>query len=300
MKEKLANLAKLSRYIGSRFDYVQGGGGNISVKIFDYLMAIKASGYELKNVTEEAGFAFVNHQEINKEIAEFCHNESFENQSDNDEKFSSTVKLSSKEIAPYPKLRPSMETGFHCLLPFSYVVHSHAVYATVLACASEGKKIIAEIFPESLWIDYHNPGWQLTAAISQALKNTANLPQIIFLQNHGLIVAGNNADQVLELHEEVNQKIISHLKIKKFDPAKIIICDREVMNKNVFFPDQIVFGLSEEFAESQVAKHIFAAYSYIAQSIEKSNLTPVFVTQKNVDFVANMESEKYRKEVAKK
>ena len=68
MKNKLEKLAWLSQKIGNRLDYVQGGGGNISVKISDNLMAIKASGFELKNLTENYGFAFVNHQRIAKEI----------------------------------------------------------------------------------------------------------------------------------------------------------------------------------------------------------------------------------------
>jgi len=62
MKNKIEKLAWLSQNIGNHLDYVQGGGGNISVKISDNLMAIKASGFELKNLTENYGFAFVNHQ----------------------------------------------------------------------------------------------------------------------------------------------------------------------------------------------------------------------------------------------
>lgn len=294
MKEKIANLVKLSREIGAHLDYVQGGGGNISVKISNDLMAIKASGYELKNVSDHSGFAFVNHLEINQKISEFCQNEN-----GSDEKFSSAVKSSGTEIAPYPQLRPSMETGFHSLLPFQYVIHSHAVYAAILACCLEGKKIAQEIFSDFLWIDYHNPGWQLTEAIFENLKNSKK-PKIIFLQNHGLIVAGDDADELLKFHKQVNQKIQDHLNISPFKLADVKIFDLELMKKNVLFPDQIVFGLSEEFAKSQVAQHIFAAYSYIRQSMAKSALTPIFVSQKNIDFVTNMESEKYRKEVAKK
>lgn len=294
MKRKIANLAKLSHEVGVRLDYVQGGGGNISVKISDDLMAIKASGYELKNVTEKSGFAFVNHAEINQKISEFCRKKNGD-----DKKFSAAVKLSTKEIMPYQTLRPSMETGFHSIIPFEYVIHSHAVYALILACSSEGKKIAAEIFPNFLWIEYCNPGWQLTEMIFNGLKKSPK-SQIIFLQNHGLIVAGNDADELLFLHSEINQKIKKHLNIPEFNFAKTKISDSVFMKKNVLFPDQIVFGISEEFSKSQIASHIFAAYSYILQSIEKSSLKPIFISKENVDFVTNMESEKYRKEVAKK
>ena len=53
-EERLAAFSKLSQTAGARADYVQGGGGNTSVKLADGLMAIKASGYCLKDITPEA------------------------------------------------------------------------------------------------------------------------------------------------------------------------------------------------------------------------------------------------------
>jgi rhamnose utilization protein RhaD (predicted bifunctional aldolase and dehydrogenase) len=293
MKEKIANLVKLSQAIGSRLDYVQGGGGNISVKILDDLMAIKASGFELKNLDEKSGFAFVDHQEINHEIANFCRN-----QNGSDEEFSSAVKSATKQISPYPNLRPSMETGFHSLLPFKYVIHSHSVYATVLACSVEGKKITQEILPNSLWVDYHNPGWQLTAALANSLKNNSK-PSVIILQNHGLIVAADDCDGALDLHCKVNEKIKKYLHLAEFEMGKPSIYGHEFIKHNVLFPDQIVFGLSPEFHQSLIAKQIFSCYSYILNAIEKLGFTPSFISQSNVDFVASMESEKFRKNLAK-
>ncbi len=294
MKQKIADLVFLSREIGARLDYVQGGGGNISVKISHDLMAIKASGYELKNVTENDGFAFVNHAAVNEAIYKFC----VENNGD-DQKFSAAVKSATLVKEGYPALRPSMETGFHSLLPFTYVVHSHSLYAGILNCAEQGEKIARELFPQMLWIEYKNPGWQVTEGVFEGLKQNRHA-QIIFLKNHGLIVAGNDVKETLALHEEVTQKVQNFLKVPsfKFDEAQIF--SNSFMRQNVLFPDQIVFGISEEFAQSEVAKHIFAAYSYILRSVGQSGLDPVFIAQENVDFVANMESEKYRKEVAKK
>lgn len=294
MKKKIANLVNLSRAIGSNIAYVQGGGGNISVKISDDLMAIKASGYELKNLTETDGFAFVNHAQVNKKIAELC-----KNGSGSDEEFSHEIKAATQKIDSYPDLRPSMETGFHSLLPFNYVVHSHSVYVAILLCSLEGKKIAEEIFSDFLWISYENPGWNVTAAIFNGLKKQPK-PKIIFLQNHGLIVAGDDENEVLNLHESINQKIKNYFKIAEFSLEKVKIYDQKFIHSNIIFPDQVVFGLSKEFAESEVARHIFAAYSFILRSVEEYGLKPVFLEQKNVDFIANMESEKYRKEVAKK
>ena len=41
----------ISRYCGERFDLVQAGGGNTSVKIND-IMFIKASGFNLADITK--------------------------------------------------------------------------------------------------------------------------------------------------------------------------------------------------------------------------------------------------------
>ncbi len=41
----LDDYARLSQSAGARMDYVQGGGGNTSVKLDDTYMAVKASGF---------------------------------------------------------------------------------------------------------------------------------------------------------------------------------------------------------------------------------------------------------------
>ena len=329
MKNKLEKLAWLSQKIGNRLDYVQGGGGNISVKISDNLMAIKASGFELKNLTENYGFAFVNHQRIAKEINDKInfseqnsqhfskHNpqtnsqhNSLENSQNiidgisteialkNEQEFSLLIKESSQEIPPFQALRPSMETGFHSIIQDQFVIHSHSVYALILCCSKQGQKILKEIFPQSIWINYCNPGLELTRKISKTLAKEKS--PIIFLQNHGLIISANQENEALELHQRVNDEIISHLNLTIFNPQKINLIAEKKINENVLFPDQIVFGLNEQFSKSKIANDIFLAYSYILQNIENKALEANFISQENINFIANMENEKYRMEVASK
>ena len=54
---KLAEYASMSNTAGKRSDYVQGGGGNTSVKFDDTLMAIKASGFRLDQITPDNAYA---------------------------------------------------------------------------------------------------------------------------------------------------------------------------------------------------------------------------------------------------
>ena len=56
-RERLENFSRVSQSVGARADYVQGGGGNTSVKLENGLMAIKASGFCLKDITPEKAYA---------------------------------------------------------------------------------------------------------------------------------------------------------------------------------------------------------------------------------------------------
>lgn len=60
----MKSLIQISKYAGMREDLVQAGGGNTSVKLSDTEMLIKASGFQLADITEKEGFAIVNPQII--------------------------------------------------------------------------------------------------------------------------------------------------------------------------------------------------------------------------------------------
>ena len=56
--EKLLNdFSRISKTAGARADYVQGGGGNTSVKLAGGLMAIKASGFCLSDIEPDKAYA---------------------------------------------------------------------------------------------------------------------------------------------------------------------------------------------------------------------------------------------------
>ncbi|NMA66786.1 MAG: class II aldolase/adducin family protein, partial [Clostridiaceae bacterium] len=60
-EKRSKELEAISQYAGKRIDYVQGGGGNTSVKLNDEFMAVKASGYKLSQITENEGYVVVNY-----------------------------------------------------------------------------------------------------------------------------------------------------------------------------------------------------------------------------------------------
>ena len=58
-------MYEISSYAG-RPEYVQGGGGNTSVKFDECIMAIKASGYTLGEITAEKGYVTVDFTKIRR------------------------------------------------------------------------------------------------------------------------------------------------------------------------------------------------------------------------------------------
>lgn len=119
-------LVTISSYAGARKDYVQGGGGNTSVKFDGRLMAIKASGYTLAEITHDKGYVTVNYQKI------LDYYNTVDASADRDfEKESLEVSLGSAELLDgMENKRPSVEVGFHTFLK-KCVIHTHAVYANI-------------------------------------------------------------------------------------------------------------------------------------------------------------------------
>ena len=56
-QQALKDFVRMSQAVGARADYVQGGGGNTSVKFPDGKMAIKASGFKLSDIQESEAYA---------------------------------------------------------------------------------------------------------------------------------------------------------------------------------------------------------------------------------------------------
>lgn len=287
-KNYLKELVSISQHVGNDVAMIQGGGGNTSVKVDQNVMLIKASGTTLSALTEETGYAAVDYQRIIMKIHDDCDNDGF-------------VELCNKALVDgyhSGAVRPSIETGFHALLG-TFVIHSHSVYANILACSKEGKSICSELFPDSLWVCFDKPGLELTRMIERSCNRQQH--KVIFLANHGLVVHGESCAEVCALHDEVNARIRQHFRI-----APMELMDRtalpplEFMQSHVLFPDQIVFlSGSPALQQSQAAIETISAYRYIYNTINSLGLGPVFIGQEKVNQISNMSSENYRRGITK-
>ena len=249
MKSYIQSFIHLSRYAGMREDLVQAGGGNSSLKISQDEMLIKASGFSLSEVSEDTGFVRVNP----KIIADF---------------FSSTDFKITKEaeknlitdcVLPPPiqnnsnsiNLRPSIEVFLHSITQ-KYTLHTHQTVVNILASTENGWETLKTLFPGSLFVDYATPGIKLAAEYFSAFKAFGKTPDVIFLKNHGLFVAGESSESVKDRTEEILLKIEQHLSIdmSRFHSATKIY---DVTRKIPLLKDKIVF-LSEHSAVKEGIK----------------------------------------------
>ncbi len=167
---------------------VQGPGGNTSIKEGG-VMWIKASGTELADAEEKPIFVAVDRDKAKAEAF-----------GAGDGTCKATV------IDPANTLRPSIETTFHALLDWAVVAHTHSVPTLVHAISPEGRAVAAEKLSglPVIFVPYHKPGVPLTGAIAERLSTET---QVIILENHGLVCAGNTVDKVATLIKEVEARL---------------------------------------------------------------------------------------------
>lgn len=283
---ELKKLEEISNYVGNRISDVQGGGGNTSVKYKNF-MAVKASGYALKDLNFNSGFAVLDMSYL----LPFLMSKNL-NEDDFDSKLSSFM-VSKK----YNK--PSMEAGLHSLLNYKYVAHTHSAYVNIFTCAKEGKKILKKHFPDSLWVDYATPGLDLFKQVRISLSIKNNHPRIIFLQNHGVFICSNNHKELIQINNDMNNFLLKEFNLPKFYIHNYL---KKEKSSNLLFPDQAVYLdniNNENESLSKAALETICTINYILSSIRQLGLKPNYLPNDEKHKLLNLESEKYRKKLEK-
>ncbi|MBN2585262.1 class II aldolase/adducin family protein [Patescibacteria group bacterium] len=305
MKKEISELTKIAKQLSNRPDLIQGTGGNLSAKLDDRKMLIKASGLSFNELSELHGFITVDYAKLK---ARYSQKQAF------NEEEESRFLLSCSAGG-----RPSMEAGFHAFLG-RYVLHSHSVYANVLTCSVQGKQIALDICRsleiDAAYLDYFNPGPDLAVAVYQLIRERDVAPSVIFLGNHGLIVSGDSADGVLALHQRVNDQIKQTLNLDEY-PTHGVETNKSGSKSNplqetdsakpedvILFPDQAVFcaNLQGQVNTSQrnepkatAIEEIITAQNYILSSIIRLRLSPRVLSQQTIKYLTNMKAEQHRR-----
>ena len=157
---------------------VQGAGGNVSWKDENTLW-IKASGEWLADAKKKDIFLPINLKHL-KDAIELS-------------EFDVTPKALSKT-----ELRPSIETLFHAVMPHRVVLHLHPIIPLSYLVRKDCFLIIKKkLNPSFQWdlIDYKKPGNLLAEEISKKMIQNPKT-DILFLQNHGIIIGGEDINEI--------------------------------------------------------------------------------------------------------
>ena len=198
---------ELSHYAGTRWDLVQAGGGNTSVKI-DNVMYIKASGYLLSEISENYGIAKVDLNKINQTSK----NANVLNAIDK-----KTRELVSSELVREATIsvdnKPSIETLLHSLLD-KFVLHTHSLVSNIFLVQKDWKEKLKLFFPNAIFVNYQTPGIDLAIELEKELSNYNETgTKIIFLQNHGIILASELHTDIIQTSEWISITLEKVLKI---------------------------------------------------------------------------------------
>ena len=197
---------ELSRYAGMRFDLVQAGGGNTSVKLDGRTMLVKASGAHLSEIQESKGYVEVDYPEIVRII------DSANEWRNVDRRLRDIEVVRQVGMATIPSptgARASIEVFMHASLG-RFVLHTHPMAVNLITCRKDWDTILSNLFPDSLCISYCSPGIELGVMLYDELRayqsKSGALPTVIFLQNHGLLIHGDTWKDVRLLTEDVVMK----------------------------------------------------------------------------------------------
>jgi len=193
------DFIKLSSSIGSNINLVQGAGGNTSFKDNNILW-VKASGCWLRDAEKKNIFVPVNYNGILDRL-------------NNDEKDPVTPEVLDFGDE-YNKLRPSIETSLHALMPHRYVIHTHSVNILASVITENGKEKISKMLEglRWVWVPYVRPGLSLTHAVKFALKSQ---PDIIVLENHGIVFGAESVDTIAQLMSDIEARVKQDRRVHK-------------------------------------------------------------------------------------
>ena len=289
----LKNFIELSHYAGNRWDLVQAGGGNTSVKI-DNIMYIKASGFLLAELNEDFGVAQV---DLDK-IIRITKNDKIVNAVSKKEREIITTDLVHNATLS-EEYKPSIETLLHSLLD-KFVLHTHAVVANLILVQQNWIDKLKVLFPNAIFVNYQTPGIELAIELEKQLHNNSNdHSKIIFLQNHGVIISSNSHKEIIKISDFISKTLEKALNIdfSKYRYCNVLINHLKLVSMNsnfvIYYSESISnnFNFVEKFADP-ISPDVFVFCGYeiidieedfqkINQYFEKYNEFPKIIKNKS-------------------
>ena len=193
---EFTNFLEFSKEVGLDSSMVQAAGGNTSMKMGD-TMWVKASGKWLMKACSEEIMVPVKTLKVLSIIKKEGAND--------DELINNTISDDSNT-----NLRPSVETPLHAALDFKYVLHTHDVNIISFAILKNSQTKLDKLLSGFKWkfIPYIKPGIKLSRLI---LKIKSKEDNVFILQNHGLIVCGDDLEEIKKLNFKIRDCLKNEL-----------------------------------------------------------------------------------------
>lgn len=187
---------------------VQGAGGNVSWKEDDILW-IKASGTWLSDAAVDDIFIPTDLNQI-----------------------LDGINANNFEVTPLAmatsSLKPSIETVLHALMPQRVVVHLHAIEILSYLVRKNCEEIINDRLSERdnyAFVSYCHPGAELAEQVFKAVDDNKDC-NIVFLKNHGLVIAGESVEEVEQLLYGLLRRLVNTVTVT-FD-VHDFFCDVDI------------------------------------------------------------------------
>ena len=188
---ELMDLCLFSARLGAKPEFVQGPGGNTSLKHGGHLW-VKASGTWLAHALERPIFVAVDLLQVKARL-----------DADEDDPVGPAFR---PELGA-DGLRPSIETTLHALLDHPIVVHTHSVATIAVAVRVDAREQLSERLAGLRWafVPYARPGVPLTRAVRQEVKLVN--PDVLVLGNHGLVIGADQPATAQALLDDVEERL---------------------------------------------------------------------------------------------
>jgi len=206
-----SDLLELGRSLGSTDGvFAMLGEGNVSARVDESTMAVKASGSSLADLQP--------HDVVDVHLAAVLDLIRDAPQADDVE----VKRVLAASLVDSDARHPSVETLLHAVAlndgGAAFVAHTHPISVNAILCSNRANALVdGALFPDQivvmgrrqLLIPYTDPGLDLSRRVADELKKFIELygecPKVIYLQNHGLFVLGGTSAEVLQITRMVNK-----------------------------------------------------------------------------------------------
>jgi len=190
---ELALRTYSARLLGANPKLVLHGGGNTSVKLTltDVLgdavrvLCVKGSGWDLATI-EPAGHPAVRMESLHRL-------RQLDRLSDE-----AMVNALRTNLLDNTAPTPSVEALLHAYVPHTFIDHTHALAAIVIADQPDSETLCREVYgDEVVWVPYVMPGFELAQVVARTVEAHPQAKGLL-LAKHGLFSFGDTAKQSYE------------------------------------------------------------------------------------------------------